>query len=175
MDNWLTRCLMVLAACFSTMALAQERDSIRLRLNYSDGEWLEPRDEFVHPGVDLETDLDSMGRLLTVRVDLNEDGKPEFFIRTLCGNGGCEYPIFDGRTYAYLGSVFGSEVWLLQRKSRGMAVIESFSHFAAGRGTIAHYEFNGKTYEQMSTRDVDDEETALLYKQLDAAPRIPRL
>lgn len=167
-----SRSLVMLVLLYATMAVAEQPDSIRLRFNYNDGEWVEPRCEFFSPGVDLETDQDKDGRLLAVRVDLNGDGEPEYLIRTLCGNGGCEYPIFEGRTYAYLGRVFGSEVWLLQRNSHQMAVIESYSHLAALRGTIGRYEFDGTRYREISTWEIGDEEIHLLYRRLGAAPRI---
>ena len=98
--------------------------------------------------------------------------RDEFFLRTLCGNGGCEYPIFDGRTYVYLGSVFGSEIWLLRHHSHALPVIESFSHLSALLGTIGRYEFNCSRYEKVLSREIGNEETQLLYKRLDAIPRI---
>jgi hypothetical protein len=157
------------------MAFAAEgsRGSILAHFNVSAGRWAPPHDDFFHPGVDLETDLDKEGgELLTVRIDLNGDGVPEYFLTTLCGNGGCEYPIFYGRTHAFLGSVFGSEVWLLQRRSHALPVIETFSHMAAMLGAIASYEFNGTRYEKVSSREIGDVETQLLYKRLGVAPRI---
>jgi len=166
--------LLILAFLFALTAFAADADagSILVRFNYNDGQWLTPRDEFFRPGLDLEADRDKDERLLTVRVDLNGDDVSEYFLRTLCGNGGCEYPIFDGRTYAYLGSVFGSEIWLLQRHAHALPVIETFGHLAALLGTIGSYEFNGSRYEKMSSREIGDEETQLLYKRLTAAPRI---
>lgn len=147
-------------------------EQILIRFNYNDGQWLAPHDEFFSADVDLDADQDKDGRLFTVRFDLNGDGAPEYFLRTLCGNGGCEYPIFDGRTYAYLGSVFGSEVWLLRRRSHALPAIEAFSHLAAMKGTIGRYEFNGARYEEVSSQDIGDNETQQLYKRLDAVPRI---
>jgi hypothetical protein len=163
-----------LGAFGAPMAFAAEGNSgsILVHFNISAGQWALPHDDFFRPGVDLETDLDKDGKLLTVRIDLNDDGVPEYFLRTLCGNGGCEYPIFDGRTHAFLGSVFGSEVWLLRRRSHALPVIETFGHVAAMRGTMARYEFNGSRYEMLSSREIGDEETQLLYKRLDAASRI---
>jgi hypothetical protein len=163
-----------LGAFVAPMASAAEGNSgsIFVHFSISAGQWALPHDDFFRTGVDLETDLDKDGKLLIVRIDLNGDSVPEYFLRTLCGNGGCEYPIFNGRTHAFLGSVFGSEVWLLQRRSHALPVIETFSHVAAMLGTIASYEFNGTRYEKVSSREIDDEETQLLYNRLDAAPRI---
>lgn len=156
----------------TVFAAGANSGSILVRFNYNDGEWINPRDEFFRSGLDLEADQDKDGKLLTVRIDLNGDGVPEYFLRTLCGNGGCEYPIFDGRTYAYLGSVFGSEVWLLQRHPYALPIIEAFGHLSASFGTIGCYEFNGSGYEKVSSQEIGNEETQLLYKRLDSAPRI---
>jgi hypothetical protein len=166
--------MMLLAFLFSPLAYAEDANPapIRIRFNYNDGQWLAPRNEFSCPGLDLVADQDKQGRLLTIRIDLNGDGVPEYFLRTLCGNGGCEYPVFDGRTSAYLGTIFGSEIWLLHRLSHGLPIIESFSHLAAFVGTVGRYEFNGERYKEVSSRQIGDEETQLLYKRLDAAPRI---
>jgi hypothetical protein len=164
-----------LGALCAPMAFAADEhaDLLLAHFSYSAGQWEPPHDDFVYPGVDLEADLKKEGgKLLTVRVDVDGDGVPEDLLRTLCGNGGCEYPIFDGRTHVFLGSVFGSEVWLLQRRSHALPVIETFSHLAAMLGTIARYEFNGTRYEKVSSREIGDVETQLLYKRLGAAPRI---
>lgn len=163
-----------LGAFGAPMAFAAEGNSgsILVRFNISAGRWATPHDDFFRTGVDLDTDLDKDGKILTVRIDLNGDGVPEYFLRTLCGNGGCEYPIFDGRTHAFLGNVFGSEVWFLRRLSHALPVIETFSHLAAMRGAIARYEFNGSRYEMVSSREIGDDETQLLYKRLGAAQRI---
>jgi len=166
--------LLMLAFLIAPIAFAADSNSepILIRFNYNDGQWLIPHDEFFQSGLDLEADQDKGGRLLTVRIDLNGDGEPEYFLRTLCGNGGCEYPIFDGHTYAHLGSVFGSEVWLLRLRSHALPVIEAFSHLAASIDTIGRYEFNGSRYEEVSSQKCGDVETQRLYERLEAAPGI---
>lgn len=164
--------LFMLVLLPSPLAFAEAANSDPILTALGTGQWMTPRDEFFDaPGIDLDTGQGD-GKLLTDRFDLNGDGAPEYFLRTLCGNGGCEFPIFDGRTYAYLGSVFGSEVWLLHRRSQGLPVIEAFSHLAAMLGSIGRYEFNGARYEAVSSRQIGDEETQQLYKRLKAVPRI---
>jgi hypothetical protein len=163
--------LLMLAWLLVPVAFAKETDSERILVVLGSGQWMAPRDEFFVPGVDLDAGQEG-GKLLTDRFDLNGDGAPEYFLQTVCGNGGCEYPLFDGRTYAYLGSVFGSTVWLLRRRSHGLPAIEAYSHLSAMRGTIGRYEFNGTQYREMSSQEIGDEETQALYKRLEAAPRI---
>ncbi|MBI5108803.1 MAG: hypothetical protein HZA62_08635 [Rhodocyclales bacterium] len=164
-----------LAATATPLAIASDADlgSIRVHFGTGAGDWMPPHDDFFRPGVDLETDLaKGNGRLLTVRIDLNGDDVPESFLGILCGNGGCEYPIFDGRTHAFLGSLFGSHVWLLRSRSRGLPIIETFSRLAAMRATLTRYEFNGSRYEKVSSREIGDKGTQLLFKRLNAAPGI---
>jgi hypothetical protein len=148
-------------------------DAILVHFNTGAGQWAPVAEGLEDPGGDLEGELEKgQGKLLTVRIDLNGDGMPEQFLRTLCGNGGCEYPIFDGRSRAFLGSVFGAEIWVLRRRAHALPVIESYSHLAATRGTVARYEFDGARYGLVSSREIGDEETQTLYKRLGAAPRI---
>lgn len=87
--------MLMLAFMFLPMAFAEDANPGLILVGFSicDGQWLAPRAEFFQPGLDLEANQDKDGRLLTVRIDLNGDSVPEYFIRTLCGNGGCEYPI----------------------------------------------------------------------------------
>lgn len=164
--------VLMLVLLLATAAFAEETNFDRILITLGQGKWMTPRDEFfLAPGVDLGPGRKD-GKLLTDRFDLNGDGMPEYFLQTVCGNGGCEYPIFDGRTSAYLGSVFGSEVWLLHLRSHGLPIIEGFSHLAAERGTIGRYEFNGTQYREVSSREIGDEETQALYKRLVAVPKI---
>jgi hypothetical protein len=154
---------------------AVHADSILVGFSSTAGQWIEPFDELYesdHGDIDIESSL-SDGKVLVVRIDLNGDNFQEYFVRTLCGDGGCEYPIFDGRTRCFLGSVFGSEIWLLHRTSHGMPVIESFGHVSASEGLIGRYQFTGTTYHLVSSRTVrTGEETELMYKELHKAPRI---
>jgi len=149
-----------------------QSDSVLVGFSLQAGQWIEPLDEFYRSDIDIEASLNA-GKILVVRLDLNGDNVDEYFVRTLCGNGGCEYAIFDGRTGRLLGNVFGSEVWLLRQTIDAMPVIESFSHVSASAGSIVRYQFNGTVYEDVSSRQViAGEETELMYKELYKAPRI---
>ncbi|MFZ1494557.1 MAG: hypothetical protein WAU60_14245 [Candidatus Competibacter denitrificans] len=163
--------LLITALLLSPIAFAEDVNSAPMLIALGRGQWMTPREEFMELGIDLDAGQQD-GKLLTDRFDLNDDGVPEYFLRTVCGNGGCAYPLFDGRTYAYLGSVFGSEVWWLQRRSKGLPIIEGYGHLGAMLGVISRYEFNGSRYEQVSSRQIGDEETQELYKRLAATPRI---
>jgi len=150
-------------------------DSIRAGFSVNAGQWIEPLDQFSSSDqgdIDIDQSMQD-GKVLVVRFDLDGDSIPEYFVRTLCGNGGCEYPVFDGRTERFLGSVFGSEIWVLHQSMGGMPVIEAFGHLSAGEGIIGSYHFNGAGYKRVSTRTVSSgEETEAMYKELHRAPRI---
>ncbi len=126
------------------------------------------------PGFDMETDLErNNGRVLTVPVDLDEDGTPDHFVQntSTCGKGGCPYAILDGRTKRLLGEVFGSEVWVLRERLNGMAILESFSHVSASHGMVVRYRFDGSSYKEVPAKGIYGEEIENVFKQLHSAPR----
>jgi hypothetical protein len=88
-------------------------------------------------------------------IDLNDDGKPEYLIGVLCGNGGCQYYCFenmDNQKFTFVGSLFiqrgGFEV--LKTKHHGFNDILNYSHSSAKSGSLTRYEFNGQQYEVKS-------------------------
>jgi hypothetical protein len=85
-------------------------------------------------------------------IDLNDDGRPEYLIGVLCGNGGCQYYCFENmgnQKFRFAGSLFiqrgGFEV--LKAKHHGFNDILNYSHSSAGTGTLTRYEFNGQQYQ----------------------------
>jgi hypothetical protein len=170
--------LLIVVILFPGTALPLESGSIFLGLSTGTGQWVEPLDEFLlgnHLDLNTEPLVNTrIGQVLVVRIDLNGDGTPEYFVQdtATCGNGGCPYAIFDGRTKGYLGTVFGSEVWLLHRKTHGMPVIESFSHMSAFLANVTTYIFDGNAYKNEASLEIGGEEdTETFYKQLHSAPR----
>jgi hypothetical protein len=152
-----------------------EADSILVGFNSLSGEWIKPLDEFYgsdNGDIDIESSLKN-GNVPVVRIDINGDGVQEYFVRILCGSGGCEYPIFDGRTRRFLGSVFGSEIWLLRHTSNNVPVIKSFSHVSASTGMVTRYQFRGTRYEATSSHEIPaGSETETLYRRVNSAPRV---
>jgi len=108
-----------------------------------------------------------------LRVDLDGDGAPEYFVQnhSTCGNGGCPYAIFDGRTRRFIGSVFGYRIWVLRERAGGMAIIESISHLSAQSATIVRYRFDGSGYKDVSAVEIHGEAVEGVNKVLDNAPR----
>ncbi len=171
--------LLIMMILFPGTALPLESGSILIGFRNGTGQWIEPLDEFLlgnHLDLNAEPGFNTpRGRVLAVRIDLNGDGTPEYFVQdtATCGNGGCPYAIFDGRTKGYLGTVFGSEVWLLNRKVHGMPVIESFSHVSAFLANVTTYIFDGNVYKDAALQEIGGEEdTEAFYKQLNSAPRL---
>jgi len=163
--------LVAILLMLSGVAYGQGDDkfSCRVIFDVNKGEWIEPFDEFFRANVDIESEQRDDGKVLAVKVDLNGDGEPEYFVRTVCGNGGCDYPIFDGRTKRFLGSVFGSVIWLSKSNSNGMPVIESYSHLGALRGVVSRYEFDGTRYKQVSSRELLGEANDSFFEALSRA------
>jgi hypothetical protein len=163
--------LAILFLLLSCGAYGQGPDPFRVIFDLNDCQWIEPLDEFFRDGLVIEQGQGKDGKVLVVRIDLNGDGEPEYFVRTTCGNGGCEYPIFDGRSRRFLGSIFGSVIWLSKSNSRGMPVIESYSHLAASRGVVARYEFDGTRYKDISSQELSGEPNDSYFEALSKAVR----
>jgi hypothetical protein len=170
--------VMFLIVSCSSPAVALEPTSILVGFSVADGQWIVPPDQFadrIPPGFDMEVDLErNNGRVLTVRIDLDGDGAPDYFVQnaSTCGKGGCPYAVFDGRSKRLLGEVFGSEVWVLRERSNGMAILESFSYVSAYHGVVVRYQFNGSSYKDVFSRDIYGEEIETLVKELHSAPRV---
>lgn len=162
--------MLLLLSC-SSYGRETETFSFRVIFDVNHGQWVEPLDEFFRVNVDVEQGQDRDGKVLVVRMDLNNDAEPEYFVRTTCGNGGCEYPIFDGRSRRFLGSVFGSAIWLAESISRGMPVIESYSHLGASRGVVARYEFDDTRYKEVSSQELSVELNDSFFEALSKAVR----
>jgi hypothetical protein len=126
-------------------------------------------------GVDYDEEIDleesERGGAMVVWIDLDGDGAKESFIRTACGNGGCEYPIFRGRGGKALGSVFGSAVWVLASRVHGMPAIRTYSHVQSDRGTVARYDFDGTSYRAVGSSEIDGEQYDALLRDLAQVPK----
>ena len=110
--------------------------------------WIIPPDGLNINSPEMVEDQDIQnGKIAVVRYDLNADGTSEYFIKTLCGNGGCDFYIYDGKTFRSLGDIFGSPIWICEGKHFGARSILTYSHQSADSGNWTIYEFNGKEYQ----------------------------
>jgi hypothetical protein len=108
-----------------------------------------------------------------LRADLNGDGAAEYLVesaRSLCGNGGCVYALFDGASLRPLGLVFGG--WLVVRSAPTgtFSVITSLSHLSAGAATDATFVYDGKQYVQGSSIEVHGSALDRLVQELRQVP-----
>ena len=113
--------LLILMCLCPSLAAELETSSILVGFNVQQGQWINPPDEFaagIHADFDMELDLEKHnGRVLSARIDLDDDGTPEYLVQntSICGNGGCPYAIFDGQAKRFLGTVLGSDTGYYER------------------------------------------------------------
>ncbi len=109
------------------------------------------------PELPSELDLpDSAGFFHALSVDLNQDSTEEYFVRGLCGTGGCEYVILNSTATSLLGIVTGDPVCLTWSDTSVFPLIESFSHQSAGTGLHRTYTYNGQMYELAASVEIAD-------------------
>jgi hypothetical protein len=81
-----------------------------------------------------------------VRVDLNDDGIPEYMLCCNCGPAGCNYAIVDGQTRQLLGKVSGTRIHVLAQRTHGGAVLEGFTPKGEGEATLVRMVYDGSSY-----------------------------
>jgi hypothetical protein len=83
--------------------------------------------------------------------------------RESCGNAGCEYYIFkktDAKSYTFVTTIFLHRVGFqfLKTKHHGFNDILSYHHMSASEGELAHFEFDGKQYEEGESEIIQSSE-----------------
>ena len=129
-------------------------DSILVKFDSESAQWASPPSGFSAGEFDFGEDDERAGKFAFVRYDLSGDGKEEYFLRALCGNGGCEYGIYDGKTLQQIGDIFGSPVWIRSTIIKKLPVIESYNHMSAAYGLLTRYEFDGNQYQRVSSDSI---------------------
>jgi hypothetical protein len=148
-------------------------DSIRVKFDNESAQWATPPKNLNIGDNDIvEGEDERDGKLAFVRYDLNGDGKKEYFMRTLCGTGGCEYIIYDGKTLKEIGDVFGSPIWLLTITTHKLPIIESYSHQSAADGLLTRYAFDGKRYQQVYSNLISGTAVDSLFRILENIPSL---
>jgi uncharacterized protein YecT (DUF1311 family) len=107
------------------------------------------------------------GNIAVVQYDLNGDGSPEYFVKstqTLCGNGGCSYLIYNGKTLRLLGQIFGEPIYISEGKHYGFFSIMSYSHQSAGSGNWTVYEYNGREYKVTESKYLEGDDVESLFE-----------
>ena len=111
------------------------------------------------------------GKMQVIRFDLNEDKIPEYFIIKGCGNGGCGYTIYDGKTYSLLGEIFGDPVLISEGKRFGYYLIMTYSHQSANSGNWTVYEFNGRKYQVTRSMLLKGDDVESLFEMINGASK----
>lgn len=107
---------------------------------------------------DLEYDV-ATDTIKAIVADLNGDGTGDYIIQSapsLCGNGACEYAVFDGATHKSLGILNGFTLYVLADRAHGYPIIVAMRTMGAFEAQYTIYRFNGSEYIELSTRDVKD-------------------
>jgi hypothetical protein len=149
--------LLPVTAAWSQGIATPASPDILMQFSPGIGQWMPMPKVEMSNDFDLWTDQREDGSVFALRIDLNGDGVAEWFIRTLCGTGGCEFPIFDGKNGRHLGNIFGSRFWLLRQRVNGLPVIEAYGRLSVQHGKIARYEYDGSRYVKQTERDVPDD------------------
>jgi hypothetical protein len=78
--------------------------------------------------------------------DLNNDGKPEYFVPLVCGaTGNCDWGVFALRPTRFLGTVNGQYIYIHKRVSRWPGVI-TYGNLNVAEGTLFTYLFRKGRY-----------------------------
>lgn len=124
----------------------------------------------------LEYDGDQAG-YRGLRVDLNRDNTPDYIVASspsLCGNGGCNYLLFDGADFRVVGLLFGNPVFGRAIWINGYRVINVYGRMNADSGRYATYVFDGESYVNVSTVTLSGEDLHVLFEELREIPILPK-
>jgi len=78
--------------------------------------------------------------------DLNNDGRPEYFVPLVCGaTGNCAFGMFALRPTRFLGTVNGEYIYIHKRASHWPGVI-TYGHLSAAEGVLHTYLFRKGRY-----------------------------
>lgn len=90
--------------------------------------------------------------------DLDSDGVADVFIeshRSVCGQTGCAYAVFDGASGTGLGQMSGNLVRVAARTFNGRGTLEWSSHLSADRYAYAVFAYAGPRYEPVVFLELD--------------------
>jgi hypothetical protein len=78
--------------------------------------------------------------------DLNNDGRPEYFVPLACGaTGNCDWGVFALRPIRFLGTVNGEYIYVHKRTGHWPGVI-TYGHLSAAEGSLYTYLFRKGRY-----------------------------
>ena len=90
--------------------------------------------------------------------DLDSDGAAEIFVeshRSVCGQSGCAYAVFDGASGAGLGQMSGNLVRVAAQTFNGRSTLEWSSHISADRFAYVVFAYTGSRYEPVAFLELE--------------------
>lgn len=108
--------------------------------------------------VDLGYMNEKPGKFMGARRNLNNDGKPEYILRStevLCGSGGCPFAIFDGATLGFKGMFFGNTLAETGSVTAGWKVLETFTTAGAGIVNYDVFVMSGTKYKSVAQLTIE--------------------
>ena len=104
---------------------------------------------------------------------LDADPTPDYIVQSapsLCGNGGCEYLVVDGKTGRTTGRIFGSTLYVLKEEARGHPLIGAYGSLSANQATYTRWSYDGRTYQRLGSRSISGSARDTLLTQLRHIP-----
>lgn len=166
----LLRLFCVIVFCLTESMVAAESSPIRVWFDVNHTTFIFLPDD-LGPGP-FDVEANDKGQVRVARIDLNEDGVLEYFIPGACGKGGCDYPLYDGKSKRKVGDLFGAQLWIVDRTVKGMPVIVSYSPGPGSRGLLVEYEFNGELYTAVGQEDLNEQAVEALFVRLHQSPSV---
>jgi len=108
------------------------------------------------------------------RYDLNGDNAYEILIqsyRTLCGTGGCEYILFDGKSKRKIGDFMGNSLAVQQEKEgKQFPDIKTYAYMGSGEGILETYTYSNGKYRSQFLINLSGGEMANYLKKQEKVP-----
>lgn len=106
---------------------------------------------------DLE--YDDTSHVVGMKVDLNQDGRPDYLIRSaesLCGFHACDFLIVDGATLHSLGIVSGGTFYFDQAPRGRFPTLHSMTSSSASTATWTEYTVQNGKYQEGASRELNE-------------------
>jgi hypothetical protein len=99
--------------------------------------------------------------------DLNNDKHMEWIIESspiLCGTGGCDYIIIDGKTDKIICEIFGGPIYISNSTINNYPIIYTYAHTSAFSGNYSIYVYDKIGYKMISKIELIGETVYKLFE-----------
>lgn len=107
--------------------------------------------------------------VLGLERDWNRDGVPEKLVvsaESLCGTGGCNYALYDGKSGHLVGEFFGRPLFVHSRCINGWPVISMYGHSTSESGSYVGTVFDGSRYAEVFAMHLSGESVKQLFEDM---------